>query len=451
MKKKFMKNRICNSDYRLILLFFGVLLTAVFFSFSVVGAAEAEREHPVVRVGYFANENFQEGLSDDAVKSGYTYEYLRKIAYYSGWKYDYVYGEWYDLFEQLKRGEIDIMAGISRTEEREEFIAFPDYEMGREIYYLYKHESDTEISGDNLSAFSDKKIGGIKDTMMVACLRSWAKENNINLEIIEYSGFTAEKKAFDDGEIDGLVETDYNISADSGRIPVIKIGESPYYLAVTKTREDLLEELNDAIAKLNRVEPYFLQKLQYNYYGDSAANNMLTEDEQRWIDKHSVINVGYFESYMPYSGTDSDGNATGLLTDVMDEMLKKLNIESNVKVHYQTYNSYNELVENLHSGRIDAAFPVSGEIWNAERDGIFASSSVVAAGVDLTFMGSFNDHTTASIAVNNNNKMQYYYTTSNFPNARIVFCNSVEDCLQAVLHGEAGSTILNGIRTNSLL
>lgn len=47
--------------------------------------------------------------------------------------------------------------------------------------------------------------------------------------------------------------------------------------------------------------------------------------------------------------------------------------------------------------------------------------------------------------------MQYYYTIANYPDAEIVFCDSVKDCLDAVLDGKAGSTILNGIRTNSLL
>ena len=45
---------------------------------------------PTVRVGYYRNDHFQKGSSDADVKSGY--EYLRKVACYSGWKYEYIYG-----------------------------------------------------------------------------------------------------------------------------------------------------------------------------------------------------------------------------------------------------------------------------------------------------------------------------------------------------------------------
>ncbi len=199
------------------------------------------------------------------------------------------------------------------------------------------------------------------------------------------------------------------------------------------------------------MEPYFRQNLQYSNFGNSLISHTLSETEQEWIQEHDVMNVGYFEAYMPYCGSDQEGNVTGLLTDVMAEILRRLKIEDQITVQYMPYQSYEEMVADLHTGKLDVAFPVGGELWHAEQDGIFSSSPVVSAGVDLAFAGSFDEETVTSIAVNKNNKMQYYYTTSNFPDATIVFCDTVEDCLVAVLHGKAGSTILNGIRTNSLL
>ena len=65
------------------------------------------KEQETVKVGYYFSHNFQEGTDDNSPKSGYSYEYLPKLASYTGWKYEYVYGEWSDLFEQLKNGEPD--------------------------------------------------------------------------------------------------------------------------------------------------------------------------------------------------------------------------------------------------------------------------------------------------------------------------------------------------------
>ena len=48
--------------------------------FCPVTAMAAEKEQKTVRVGYYANDHFQEGTSEEDVKSGYGYEYLRKVA-----------------------------------------------------------------------------------------------------------------------------------------------------------------------------------------------------------------------------------------------------------------------------------------------------------------------------------------------------------------------------------
>lgn len=65
----------------------------------------AQEQEKTVRVGYYFSHNFQEGTDDTSPKSGYSYEYLQKLASYTGWKYEYVYGEWDELFEKLTNGE----------------------------------------------------------------------------------------------------------------------------------------------------------------------------------------------------------------------------------------------------------------------------------------------------------------------------------------------------------
>ena len=53
-----------------------------------------QAKNQVIRVGYYQSHNFQEGMSDEEMKSGYSYEYLQNIANYTGWTYEYVYGDW---------------------------------------------------------------------------------------------------------------------------------------------------------------------------------------------------------------------------------------------------------------------------------------------------------------------------------------------------------------------
>ena len=88
-----------------------------------------------VTIGYYEKQGFQEGCSDTAVKSGYSYEYVQKIASYTGWQYTYVYGTWEELYQKLLDGEIDLLAGVSYKQEREQEISYPAMEMINETIF----------------------------------------------------------------------------------------------------------------------------------------------------------------------------------------------------------------------------------------------------------------------------------------------------------------------------
>ena len=59
-----------------------LLLVLVVLACVVRPATAAATE--TVRVGYYENEVFQEGAREGAVKSGYAYEYYRKLSEYTG-------------------------------------------------------------------------------------------------------------------------------------------------------------------------------------------------------------------------------------------------------------------------------------------------------------------------------------------------------------------------------
>ena len=118
----------------LVILWIAVLAGGTFLpAVHVSGAEPEDNELKTVRVGYLIYDGFQEGEGDEP-KSGYGYEYLQQIAYFSGWKYEYVNGSFSDLLEMLKDGEIDIMGNISYTEERARYIDYATEEQGREYY-----------------------------------------------------------------------------------------------------------------------------------------------------------------------------------------------------------------------------------------------------------------------------------------------------------------------------
>ena len=101
IRKKGKKKRLCLSILILIVLLF-VPLSAYASEIKSDGKTTQviEEENKTVRVGYFPYANFQEGGYGEH-KQGAGYEYLQKISYITGWKYEYVYGSFRECLDML--------------------------------------------------------------------------------------------------------------------------------------------------------------------------------------------------------------------------------------------------------------------------------------------------------------------------------------------------------------
>ncbi|MDO4403573.1 MAG: response regulator [Atopobiaceae bacterium] len=412
------------------------------------GIAYANDEANTVRVGYYENEVFQEGAREGAVKTGYAYEYYRKISEYTGWNYEYVYGDYGELYQALLDGKIDLLAGLAWREDRASLIGYPDAVMGSESYYLVKHDEDDNITVDP-ATLDGCKIG-VLDSAMVDVLRKYLDEHQISAEVVTYSDYTHLFGAFDAHDIDVLAaESDGAHSRAHAEVLGV-FGESDYYLCTSIKRPDLLAELNSAQTLLAVEEPNYLNTLRVKYYSSSVAARVFSQSERDWMGAHSSLRVGYLDNYLPYSDTDSQGKTTGIVKDIIPDILNVLGMQD-MEVSYSAYTSYDDMVAAVRSGAIDVAFPVGGGPYFSEENGIYLSNPVSSSPAELVYKGEFSEETTKHFAVNENNRMQYYFIQANYPDAKITFYPSSEEALDAVLAGEAGCMTLNGLRANDIL
>ena len=411
-------------------------------------AAFANAEPETVRVGYYENEIFQEGAQEGAVKTGYAYEYYRKLSEYTGWKYEYVYGDFADLYQMLLDGEIDLLAGLAWREERASIIGYPDDIMGNESYYLVRHDTDIHITPEP-ETLNGCRIG-VLDSAIVSVLEEYLTSHHVQAEVVRFPSPDQLVAAFDAGEVDVIAaESDGANGRDHVEV-LNSFGASDYYLCVNINRPDLLAELNTAQTLLAVEEPNFLNSLKAKYYSLSVTSRAFSQAEREWMNTHTELHIGYLENYLPYSDTDSDGNVTGVLKEMIPEMLTSLGI-SDITVTYRGYQSYDAMIADMNAGVIDVAFPVGGGLYYSEENSIYQSSPVVSVPTALIYTGEFSEQTTTRFAVNENNRMQYYHVRTHYPEAEIVFCPSIEDCLSSVASGQVGCTTLNGLRANEIL
>lgn len=447
LKRKTNKTQVFRRVFRYLIILL-VFCCGVRFGAESAAAADAGT---IVRVGYYEAKDFQEGTSDDRPKRGYGYEYLQKVASYTGWQYEYVYGTWDELYEKLVNGEIDLMASIAYSKERSEEILYPDVEMIRETFYIYKDADDTSMQSGNIGSYAGKKIGAVHNSKMADSLAAWKQAEQANIDICYFDNIERCADAFNSGMLDGFVSADNIASSYIGIVPVEKIGKEPYYLCVAKQKPELLEQLNTALLLMEEQNMKYLDELRNQYSAESSVSVFLSEQEQEWMEAHPTVKVGYLNNYLPYSDTDADGNATGLIADIVPDLFDVLPGNYQPDIEFQGYDSHAEMIQALKEEDVDFIFPVGGETWYAEQDGYRQSSVIVNCAMNLVYSKSFHENTTARIAVNRHNLLQYYYTISNFPDAEILQYDSIELCIDAVKSGEADSTVVNSLRVSQLV
>ncbi|SEG16162.1 amino acid-binding domain sensor hybrid histidine kinase [Eubacterium ruminantium] len=402
----------------------------------------------VVRVGYYENEVFQEGAQEGKIKTGYAYEYYQKLLEYTGWQYEYVYGEFGDLYQMLLDGEIDLLAGLAKKEDRVDIIGYPDAPMGNETYNLVKHNVDEDITVDP-SSLNGKKIG-VLDSAMKGTLKDFLDTHKVNAEVEVFRDYEPLFEAFDKHEVDVLAAEGDGAYGRPNAELLYSFGASDYYLCVNKADSELLAELNMAQTELAIDEPNYINFLRSKYYPVSISSRAFSAAEKQWLAEHKELKVGYLNDFLPYCDTDSSGNVTGVIKDIIPRIIENLDI-TGLEISYKCYDSYDDMIAALNVDEIDVAFPVGGGLYYSEENGILQSGAAVSATTDIVYKGDYSENTTDSFAVNKNNRVQYYFIKTYYPSAKVEFYNSIEACLEAVKDGRVGSTTLDGLRANDML
>lgn len=430
-----------------------LMLLAVWISCNLgcmVEAAEsnntAANKHKTVRLAYLISPGYQEGVGPNEVKQGFGYDYYQKLAYLTGWKYEYVYGNFSELLDKLKKGEIDMMGNLSYTPERAQDIFFGTEEMGRESFHFYAKAKNVDEYTKGLSTFNNKKIGVNRGSYQAKLLEQWLKDNQISGAELVYH--TTKKDRYDslnNGTIDLAVSTilSNRDSQNSDWLSIAKLGDAPFYIGINKKRPDLLAELNKAQRQLLAVEPEFNANI-YSKYMQSASisGTYVSKSEREWLAKHPNIKVGYLSDFSPYTWKNDAGKMDGVLSLVLDNFEKNYN----VKTERNAYASARDLLKATKEGKVDIMAPALVSVWKAEQDGISLTANLMDGSMVLLYNGNYRKGLTKRIAITDCNAAGTVYAYNYLKDAKLVHFMSIPEACQALVDGKADAIITQNMQ-----
>lgn len=400
-----------------------------------VKAAEETAPAKVVRVGSF--EDTFNYVNEKGARKGYGYELLQTLSGYTGWQFEYVTCDWSNCFEKLKNGEIDIMGGISYTEDRTEEMLFSDEPMGVEKYYLYADLSRADISASDFKTLNGKKIGVLMGTEPEVMLTEWEEKYGLKTEHVNISNNEDVKQKLADHEIDCFVSLEESFWAERGISTITRVGESGIYYAINKNRPDLKEELDDAMRALDEAVPFYTADL-YKRYFSMDYTPILTGEEKAWLKEHGAIKMGFLTSDSGVSTFDpATGEFTGVITDYIQFAADCL---GNQELEFQLvgYDSKEAELDALKSGEIDMIFHFDQSPNLAEEYHFACTNTTWTSNLMVvTNQQFFTENKANRVAVPRNKLSLKKYLAFYYPQWEIVDCDTQEDAVKLVKDGQA--------------
>ena len=409
-----------------------LVLYITVFPFPV--SAEEEKNR-TVRVGWY--EGTYNTTEPNGEKRGYSYEYQQAVAAHTGWKYEYVEGNWAELMSMLKNGEIDLMGDMSYAEERSASMLFSELPMGEDKYYLYINPSDTDISASDLTTLNGKRIGVVPDTLSASRFCEWEKSHGVNTQQVDITSTDDARQKLQNQKIDGFVLNESPQWERDNISPVLLIGSSYNYFAVSKKRPDLKKKLDQAMQRIEKENPFYTEDL-YKRYLSANSIETLTDEEQNWLEEHGAVRVGYLKSDVGISRVDAESEKpVGIINDYIS-LASDCMGEKSIEFQTTGFDSQEEELQALKDNRIDMIFHMNQNPYEAEQNDIVLSNTVFEINVAvLTGVKKFDENKENTVAVSRNNLLGKWYISFNYPFWKIKEYDSSAEADKAVQSGEA--------------
>lgn len=401
---------------------------------------EEVAQQKLIRMGSF--EDTFDYVDENGIRRGFGYELMQALAGYTGWKFEYVKCDWSNCFDKLENGEIDVMGDISYTDERAQRMLFSEEPMGEEKYILYADLSHTDIETSDFKSMDGKRVGVLLGTEPEIMLTEWENKNGIHTEHVNVNNNEDVEKKLANHEIDCFVSLEESIWSEQGISSVTTVGKAGIYFAINKERSDIKAELDFAMLQLDQNSPFFKADL-YKKYFTLDYSQSLTGKEKSWLEEHGDIRIGFLDNAPAVFSMDEEtGKLTGTLAEYISYAKDCLGNQT-LEFNMQAYDDYDEMLQSLQEGEIDAIFYVSRNPDFAEKKGYALTNTAWTYSLmAVTDEKYFNENEVHTVAVPKEKEALKHHIIFSYPNWKLVEYDSLADAADMVTHEKADCFLL---------
>ena len=290
--------------------------------------AHASDQPRIVKVGYTDSEGLL-AKNDDGTYEGYTYDYLMRVAQFTGWSFEFVEAEGDNaneralrLLEMLDNGEVDIEGSMSYSAALAEMYEYPENSYGSAHTALFAPNIHATVSKTNLFTRSELRVAILATAKKRrAELEYYCDQNGINLVTVECSTTQELLDKTLTGEADVFLEIDVNIF--DGFHIVSSFAGRPFFFAAPKGERSIIDELDATIDRINQSNPQLQETLYKKHFLPSEDNYDLTSAELRYARNYKTLRVGVLTDRPPLQSFDPEtGEFKGVTKGILEYLSK---------------------------------------------------------------------------------------------------------------------------------
>ena len=166
-------------------------------------------------------------LDDNGNACGYAIDYLEEISKYTGWNYEYIPMTIEESIEACANGIIDIIPGCTKTKIREEYILFPQEQMGDGGTMLSVLPETNHYYYNDYENYDGMIVGVLKGSARIQHLEDLCDQYDISMTLKYYATDKDAKEALNQKEVDALLLS--TSRCDKNMKIIARLNSTPLY------------------------------------------------------------------------------------------------------------------------------------------------------------------------------------------------------------------------------
>ncbi|MCH4190701.1 MAG: transporter substrate-binding domain-containing protein [Butyrivibrio sp.] len=366
-------------------MFFFALFMIVFYlgtgtgNFKVSAAEPGQRT--VVKAGFFENGDFMHKDADGEYE-GYDIDYYYTIAGYAGWKIEFVeYEGVNDAVAALKRGDIQVLSGLTETKARDKEFLVSEQKMCTSGLAVQVRADEDRFDVSDITSMENMTCGVLKGSSVEQQYRQWCILNGLTPHITEYDSITQRNEAFYAKETDAIVAGSTIENAQK----LAEVSSVDLYFMFHWGETQLKNSLDSAMRILALENPDYTLHLKEKYFPATRnAKPSFTAAEKKYIQENPVVRIAVPVKDEPFCQKEGD-----TVTGILPEYYAHLGELTGLTFECVPFTSKEEACDALINGKIDVAGVFEYDSYRAHNLNVILSQPYLQISmVQLTRAGT---------------------------------------------------------------